>query len=178
MTKVINLIGAPSVGKSVLMAMIFIELKKRNLKCEMVQEWVKNIIWQNELETVKNQHYIIQQQYKSIKCLVNKVDYIVLDTSLVNYMYYNKTYSENICNVEKTEKYAKELLEEFDNIYIFVKRNHSFVFEKEGRIHTYEESLKIEKEMENLIDELNLESIKIQATSDEKYISELVNKFL
>jgi hypothetical protein len=51
-------------------------------------------------------------------------------------------------------------------------------FEKEGRIHTYEESLKIEKEMENLIDELNLESIKIQATSDEKYISELVNKFL
>ena len=43
MTKVINLIGAPGVGKSTLMAMIFVKLKQRNIKCEMVQEWVKKI---------------------------------------------------------------------------------------------------------------------------------------
>jgi hypothetical protein len=32
--------------------------------------------------------------------------------------------------------------------------------------------------MANLIDELNLNAIKIQATSDDKYISELVEKIL
>ena len=118
MTKVINLIGAPSTGKSTLMAELFFLMKKQNLNCEMVQEWVKNLIWQNKTSILCNQHYIITEQYKSIKCLQDKVDYIILDTSLVNYIYYNNTDVKNVCNREKTEEYALKLLDEFDTEFV------------------------------------------------------------
>lgn len=158
MTKVINLIGAPGVGKSTLMASIFVKLKQKNIKCEMVQEWVKKMIWTGNTSIMSNQHYIITEQYRAIAELVGKVDYIVLDTSLVNYIYYNRTSTENVCNVEKTEKYAIDLLNSFDNIFVFVKRNPEYVFEHEGRIHTETQSTIIEREMFELV-HLNIQNV-------------------
>ena len=178
MTKVINLIGAPGVGKSTLMAMIFVELKKRNYSCEMVHEWIKTLVWQNKLDIIQNQHYIIQQQYENIKCLDNKVDYIILDTSLVNYMYYNRTDSGNICNIEKTESFAKNLMAEFDNIFIFVKRNHNNYYETKGRLHTSEQSEQIEYDLESLIKELNLNIVTFNSSSDDNKVKELIKNFL
>ena len=158
MTKVINLIGAPGVGKSTLMAMIFVKLKERNIKCEMVQEWVKKLIWTGDTSIISNQHYIITEQYRAIAELVGKVDYIVLDTSLVNYIYYNRTSAENVCNVEKTEKYAIDLLNSLENIFVFVKRNPDYLFENEGRIHTETQSVTIEREMFELV-HANLQNV-------------------
>lgn len=178
MTKVINLIGAPGVGKSTLMAMIFVELKKRNYSCEMVHEWVKTLVWQNKLDIIQNQHYIIQQQYDSIKCLDNKVDYIILDTSLVNYIYYNRTDANNICNVEKTEAFAKRLMAEFDNVFIFVKRNYDNYYETKGRLHTFEQSEQIECDLKLLIEELKLDIITFNSSSENCKIQELIKNFL
>lgn len=178
MTKVINLIGAPGVGKSTLMAMLFVELKKRNQKCEMVQEWVKKLIWKNELDIIQNQYYLIQQQYNDIKSLDKRVDYIIMDTSLVNYMYYNRTDPNNICNMEKTEAYAKSLLTEFDNVFIFVTRNFENYYENEGRLHTLQQSLDIDIELRDLVKELKLNVVYFQSTSENEKIKELVKNFL
>ena len=178
MTKVINLIGAPGVGKSTLMAMLFVELKKRNQKCEMVQEWVKKSIWKNELDVIKNQYYLIQQQYNDVKSLYKNVDYIIMDTSLVNYIYYNRTNPDNICNIEKTEQYAKNLLAEFDNVFIYVTRNFKNYYETEGRLHTLEQSLDIDLELRDLVKELNLNVIYFESNSSDEKIKELIKNFL
>ncbi len=175
MTKVINLIGAPSTGKSTLMAELFFLMKKQNLNCEMVQEWVKNLIWQDKTSILCNQHYIITEQYKSIKCLQDKIDYIILDTSLVNYIYYNNTDVKNVCNREKTEEYALKLLDEFDNIFIFVERNEKHKFESEGRIHNYNQSIIIEEEMKQLVKKLNLHITFFKSGFD---VCELLKKIL
>ena len=77
MTKVINLIGAPSCGKSILASLIFAELKKRNKHVEIVQEWIKHLIWQKDFDIIKNQYYITQQQYLLISNLNNIIYFII-----------------------------------------------------------------------------------------------------
>jgi hypothetical protein len=150
MTIVINLIGSPGVGKSVIAAMLFAELKMLGHTVEYVPEYVKSLVWKGDLETIKNQYYVSAQQYKLLKAVNNKVDYIVTDGSLFLGLYYNRHWPDNVSDIEKTDTRIKEYLSEFENIYIFLKRG-DFPYEREGRIHTEEESWKIEDDLEYLL---------------------------
>lgn len=178
MTVVINLIGSPSSGKSVLGALIFAELKKRNCKVELVQEWIKEKIWKGETDILNNVHYIASKQFELIRSLDNKLDYIVLDTSLVNNLYYNRYNKNNVSDVEKTERDIKYWLSTFSNVYIFVKRNKMYTFEQEGRIHTEAESLVIESELLDLVDSLGIDYIYTLSTTNYSIIHELCNKII
>lgn len=172
-TKVVNLIGAPSSGKSLCAGLIFAELKIKNYTTEYVQEYVKHLVWKGDLETVKNQYYVSSQQYKLLKNINGKVDYIVTDGSLIHGLYYNKTYKDNVSNIEKTEEKIIEYLSEFDNIFIFLERNEKFRYETEGRIHSFEESIKIESDLKKLLDSLNLEYLCIK--SDKENVKNMIN---
>jgi nicotinamide riboside kinase len=156
-TKIINLIGAPSVGKSVIAASLFAELKMKHFKAEYVQEYAKMLVWQNRLDELANQYNVSLQQYKMIKAIDNKVDYICVDSPLVIGLFYNRHFPDNICNIEKTEKMIKSKMEEFDNIYIYLQRNTEFPFEKEGRIHTEDEAKIIDAKILDLLNELNID---------------------
>jgi len=175
-TIVINLIGAPSYGKSVTAGLIFAELKMQGYSAEYVQEYVKHLVWKGDLDTIKNQYYVSTEQYKLLKCVDGKVDYIVTDGSLLLGMYYNRTYVDNVCNVQKTHEKIKGYLEEFENVYILLEKG-DYPFEKEGRIHSYEESLQIQAGLKNLLKELNLKYLTIKSDRNSipsilKYISE------
>ena len=172
-TKVVNLIGAPSSGKSLCAGLIFAELKIKNYTTEYVQEYVKHLVWKGDLETVKKQYYVSSQQYKLLKNINGKVDYIVTDGSLIHGLYYNKTYKDNVSNIEKTEEKIIEYLSEFDNIFIFLERNEKFRYETEGRIHSFEESIKIESDLKKLLDSLNLEYLCIK--SDKENVKNMIN---
>jgi len=170
-TKVVNLIGAPSVGKSVFAGLIFAELKIKNYITEYIQEYAKHLVWMEDYETIKNQYYVTTQQYKILKSVNNKVDIIVTDGALFHGLYYNRTYYDNVSNIEKTEVKIKEYMNEFDNIYIFLERG-EFRYENEGRLHTYEESVKINKEMKELLKELDIEYLEIK--SDKTNIKDML----
>lgn len=43
-TIVINLLGAPGAGKSTLAALIFSKLKMKNIACEIVTEFAKDLV--------------------------------------------------------------------------------------------------------------------------------------
>lgn len=43
---VINLFGAPGAGKSVASAYIFSKLKMKNINCELVTEFAKDLTWE------------------------------------------------------------------------------------------------------------------------------------
>ncbi len=161
-TKVINLIASPSSGKSVCAGLIFAELKIRGYVTEYAQEYIKNLIWRGEIEAIKNQYWVTYQQYLLLRGINNKVQYIVTDGSLIHGLYYNRTYHDNVSNVEKTEKKILEWVSEFDNIYIFLERG-DYKFEQEGRIHTYEQSLQIQTELKNLLDELGIKYLTIKS---------------
>lgn len=172
MTIVINLIGSPGVGKSVIAAMLFAELKIRGYTVEYVPEYVKSLVWKGDLETIKNQYYVSMQQYKLLKAVNGKVDYIVTDGSLFLGLYYNRHWPDNVSDIEKTDSRIKEYLSEFSNVYIYLKRG-DFNYEREGRIHSEEESWKIQDDLEYL---LQIEGIHYaQFTSSKNAIEDMLN---
>lgn len=169
-TKIINLIGSPGTGKSLMSVLIFAEMKKRHLQVELVQEYIKRLIWEENTEALQDQFKIAEIQYRSIASINGKIDNIVLDTSLVNNIYYNKP--------QHTET-IKSWLDEFNNVFIFIERNENFPFETQGRIHNLTESIQIEKDLKKLIDKLQLENvIYIKSNSDQKEITNLLEKIL
>jgi hypothetical protein len=162
-TKVINFVASPSTGKSLMAALIFSELKMRHYKAEYVQEYAKTLIWQDRLDDLANQYNVSLEQYRMIKSVNGKVDYICLDSPLLLGVFYNKHHDGNVCNVEKTEAMILSKMSEFDNIYIFLERNEEFPYETEGRIHNEEQSKVIADQLLDLLDELGIKYRKFKS---------------
>lgn len=165
-TTIVNFISGPSSGKSVMSSLIFSELKMRHYKAEYVQEHAKMLIYQKRFEELNNQYNVSMEQYKMLKSINGKVEYICTDSPLLIGLYYNKKYKDNICNVEKVEKWLLEKIKEFNNVYIFLERNENFPFEKEGRVHNEEQSKEIDKELKELLNEFNIPYITILSERD------------
>lgn len=178
-SKYINFIGGPSCGKSLISALTFVELKRRHLNAEMVQEYAKMLIYKEEYEMLNCQWMVSFEQYKMLKALNNKVEYICCDSPLFLGLFYNRYHPRNICDVKKTEEMIKEKMYELNrNIYIFLERNDKYPFEKEGRIHGEDESKMIDVLMKNILDEVGIEyiSVKSDISSVDKIIQYILKK--
>ena len=141
---------------SLVAALLFAELKMRHYKAEYVQEYAKTLVWQGRFDDLANQYNVSLEQYRMIKAVSGKVEFICLDSPLLIGLYYNRHHPTNVCNIEKTEFMIRSKMEEFDNIYIFLERNEEYPFETEGRIHSEEQSKNIDKQFLELLDELNI----------------------
>lgn len=174
MTIIINFIGSPCSGKSVMASLLFAELKLNGYLTEYVQEFAKTLVWKGDFQKLNNQIYTTKNQYELFKNINGKVNYIVTDGSLIHGLYYNKYNKNNTNDINLTEKKIKEYINEFDNIYIFLKRG-DFPYETQGRIHNYEQSLEIEKDLEKLLQDMNLKYI---TTTSSKESIETIMKYI
>lgn len=155
-SKVINFISGAGAGKSLMSAMVFAELKMRHIKTEYVQEYAKTLIWQKKFDELNNQYHVSMEQYKMIKAVDGAVDYIVCDSGLLIGVFYNRYSKTNVCNVKKTEDVIVKKMKEFDNIYIFLERNPTYPFEKEGRMQDENEAKMIDLKFKDLLHEFKL----------------------
>lgn len=141
-TLVINLIGGPCSGKSTIAAELFARLKKMGIHCELVSEYIKERIYEENQTMPKNQIAIFGMEHYSISNKLGKVDVIVHDGSYINNIIYkpfeNKEFDELIVS-----EYKK-----LNNLDFFIKRG-NIEFETYGRIHTLRQS----KELDNIIKE-------------------------
>ena len=166
-TVYINFVAGPSVGKSIMSALTYVELKSLHKSVEMVQEYAKMLVYMEDYEMLNCQWMVSYQQYQQLKALQHKVEYVCCDSPLVIGMFYNRYYQDNVCNISKTEAMIKSKLEELSNgIYIFLERNPEFPFETEGRIQGEEESKRIDKQMKNLLDELGVEYLTVKSAKE------------
>lgn len=55
---VVNLFGAPGAGKSTGAAYVFSQLKMRGINAELVTEFAKDKVWEENDEVFKHQEYI------------------------------------------------------------------------------------------------------------------------
>ena len=142
----INLYGAPSSGKSILAALLFAELKILGYSAEMVREFAKEEVYLGKdisnLPTNERLD-ILKVQIARERLFSNQVDFLVLDAPVLISTFYNDN--------ENALKLARQFRSQFsgEESNYFLERNHAF--EKNGRSHDEEQSMKIEIEMKQFL---------------------------
>lgn len=155
-TLIINLIGGPCSGKSTISAELFARLKKMGIHCELVSEYIKERIYEENKTMPVNQIAVFGMEHYSICNKINKVDVIVHDGSFINNIIYKKEDNSEFDNLIVSE-YKK-----FNNLDFFIKRG-NIEFETYGRIHTLEQSLELDRIIKNTYKMYDLDFIEVEA---------------
>lgn len=141
---VVNLLGGPGTGKSVLASKIFTSLKEEHISTELVREFPKELTWENRLTALQNQIYVFANQHHQIYVLQGKVKVAVVEGSILNSLVYNDP-SEELRDLIWSEYYK------VDNINLFLER--TVPYQKDGRNQTLEESREKDEMIKDILDE-------------------------
>lgn len=155
-TIIINAYAGAGAGKTTSCLDICAGLKKAGYSAEYVQEYVKELVYDgsNLLDgTAAHQFEILQEQLKRQDRFVGKVDFIVTDGPIL---------LNGIYNQELTSEYSN-MLTQLQNQYetagaknfnFFVNRDQRpDHYEQGGRLQTFDESVKIDKEVKDMLRE-------------------------
>lgn len=157
---VINLFGAPGAGKSTGAAYLFSKLKMEGINAELVTEFAKDKVWEENKEVFKNQAYIFgKQSFKMSRC-ANKVDVIITDSPLFLSAIYNK---DEVLG-EDFNKVVFNVFNSYENLNFFIKR--AKPYNPIGRHQTAEEADEISIELEQKLKENNVDFIKMLGTKE------------
>lgn len=131
---VLNFFGAPGAGKSTAAAYVFSQLKMNGINAELVTEYAKDKVWEENQTALKNQAYVFGKQFYRMSRCEDKVDVIVTDSPLPLSIFYNKCerLSETFNNM------VMDVFNSYNNINYLVYRNKPY--NPVGRYQTEEES--------------------------------------
>lgn len=80
---VINLFGGPGSGKTTTAAELFAALKKRHYNVELVTEFAKDLIMQNNPDALMHQFYVTGVQAHRIWSAAQKMQVVVVDSPIL-----------------------------------------------------------------------------------------------
>ncbi len=150
-TKVINIIGGPGCDKSLFSSAIILNLNLRHKSVEQIPDYAKSLVWQKDFEALKNQYQVAQRQFEMLDLLDGQVQYLVTECALLQVLYYNDTYSENICDVAKTRRQILNWYGHHDNINILVERGDK-KYVQVGRFQNEEEARRIDSALRETLE--------------------------
>jgi len=174
MTIVINMLSGPGSGKSVMAAELFVKMKKLGYSVEYLQEYPKQLVWQKKFDQLNNQYYVSLKYYESIFSMIGHVDYIILDSSLINGVWYNENNVNNVSNVVKTRKMILEKYKEFKNINFFIIRG-DYEYQSEGRIESKETAEQIDHEILQILQLENISYVSIHNNNSNDMLNIIQN---
>lgn len=167
---VVNLFGAPGAGKSTGAAYIFSQLKMRGVNAELVTEFAKDKVWEENKEVFKNQAYIFgKQSFKMSRCK-DKVDVIITDSPL----FLSAIYNNDPILGEDFNRVVLNVFHSYDNLNFFVQRDKPY--NPIGRHQTEEESNKISENLEIALILNNINYAKIKGNL--KYYDMIIEDIL
>lgn len=147
---VVNLFGVPGAGKSTGAAYIFSQLKLRGVNAELITEFAKDKVWENNIEVFKNQAYLFgKQSYKMSRCR-DKVEVLVTDSPLPLSIFYNN----DAVLGEDFNKTVMNVFNSYDNLNYMLLRVKPY--NPIGRHQTEEESTALKQPMINLLQSRNI----------------------
>lgn len=173
-TTVINLFGGPGIGKSTLAAALFATMKEQNVNCELVREYVKLWAWQDRKIKHVDQIYVVGKQAQAESILYGKVDYVITDCPVFLPAVYQKLYYQGDYIAQAARGVMMDASTHHNVIYKSYVLSRGTNFDTEGRYHSKEESIKIDKEIPLMLTSYYL-SHKLLLLADTKT---LVNKIL
>lgn len=144
-TIVVNIFGVPGAGKSTGAAYVFAALKMQGVNAELVTEYAKDKVWEENNEAFKNQAFLFgKQSYRMSRC-AGKVDVIVTDSPLPLSILYNNDprLSENF------NRSVMDVFNSYRNMNFFLNRTKPY--NPAGRLQTEEESDALAEPLQNLL---------------------------
>ncbi|MFZ6801906.1 hypothetical protein [Undibacterium sp. Di24W] len=149
-TKIINIIGGPGCDKSLFSSAIILNLNLRHKSVEQIPDYAKSLVWQKDYDALRNQYRIAQRQFEMLDLLDGQVQYLVTECALMQVLYYNEAYRENICDVDKTKSQILEWYNRHDNINLLVERSDK-KYVQTGRFQNENEARKIDVELREIM---------------------------
>lgn len=150
-TRVINIIGGPGCGKSLISAALMLHLNLHGKVVETTPDFAKLLVWQNTYEVLKNQYFIAQRQYEMLEMLDGQVPFLITECSLPQLLFYNANYPDNICDIGKTHDQILRWHQQFDNVNILVQRNDQ-KYVRSGRFQDEEEAVAIDHGLRTMLE--------------------------
>lgn len=144
---IVSFYAGPGAGKTVAATEVFNAIKKRHVKADLVTDFAKDMIIQRNTSAMENQLYIWASQLYRNRCAYNEAVVTVTDTPVLLGCIYNIPLSPNLKNV-MFEEYHK-----FNNYNLVVPRDTSRDFSMFGRVHNEEQSIRIDQQIIELMDE-------------------------
>ena len=143
---VVNLFGVPSAGKSTGAAYIFAKLKMKGINAELITEFVKDKVWEENKEVFKNQAYIFGKQSFKISRCKDKVDVLITDSPLPLSIFYNK---DEVLG-EDFNKVVMNVFNSYNNLNYLLTRVKPY--NPIGRLQSEEESNALKQPMIELLE--------------------------
>lgn len=171
MTKVINFFAGPGAGKSTSATGVFSALKQKNIYCEYVSEYAKDVTWEGTHKLLDNQLHIFSEQFRRQWRLQKKVDLIITDSPLLLSMIYFNYYQNH---AESNWKYSKQFathfenlvlasFDEFENINFYIERDKPYV--QVGRNQTVDEAKNIDNDVKDFLDNQGISYYTVNSTN-------------
>lgn len=156
MTKIINLFGGPGAGKSATAYTLAGEMKCRGMNMELVQEYIKEGVWEGRSEKFfAAQEYIFAKQNWKLSRLIGEVDYIVTDSPLLlSLIYKDNSYPPSF------DEFCMNTFNKYDNINFFIERQKDY--NQAGRFQTLKEAKLIDCKIEHFLDHNDINYIKLE----------------
>lgn len=146
MTKVINLFAGPGAGKSTTAAGLFYKMKRLGLSVELVTEYAKEKVYENALDIMADQLYLLAKQNRKLDRLVGKVDWIITDSPLLLCAYYGEKFGRHPSVVVPT---AHNVFDLYHNINFFIERTKPF--DKRGRLGSEKSALQADAGIRDIV---------------------------
>ena len=153
---VVNLFGVPGAGKSTGAAYIFALLKMSGINAELITEFAKEKVWENNTEVFKNQAYLFGKQSYRISRCKNKVDVIVTDSPLPLSIFYNNDATLG----EDFDRTVMNVFNSYNNLNYLILRVKPY--NPKGRHQTEEESNELKQPMVNLLRDVGVDYTEIE----------------
>ena len=148
---VINLFGAPGVGKSATRSGLFWLMKVKGMSVEEVSEYAKFLVLSGrEWQLKGDQLSVMASQHHKMLILKGAYEYAVTDSPLMLASFYAPKGTPKAFGA-MCEEYAQG----YDNVNFFLTRNFEKTgFESAGRIHGKEDAVRIEGEQKEFLSKL------------------------
>jgi len=150
-TFVVNLFGGPGVGKSTLAAELFVELKKRNIQTEMIQEYVKAWAWEGKPIGPFDQLYILAKQLKLETRLYGKVQVVITDSPLMFSPIYERFYGAENPVCEAACMAVVRGAKDHGVTHLNYLLTRTVAYQQAGRYQTEEQAKEVDKWMETFL---------------------------
>lgn len=163
----------PSAGKSTGAAYIFAKLKMYGVNTELVTEFAKDKVWENNTEVFRNQAYLFGKQSFRLSRCKDKVDVIVTDSPLPLSIFYNNDPSLT----ENFNRSVMDVFNSYNNLNYLLLRTKPY--NPIGRHQTEAESDALKEPMIQLLHERDISYCEVDGDIDgyDRIVNDVMMRF-